>query len=98
MAAKGNFPSAMMTAQEVAEYLQVHPRTIYKLLRKDQLPGFKIGADWRFDAEEPGRWFRERSRGGDEQSPIAGVVTIKSKYVILLRLEFSRGVSMVVAA
>ena len=35
----------ILTVQEVAEYLRVHPVTIYKLARRGGLPGFKIGTD-----------------------------------------------------
>ena len=31
---------------EVAEYLRVHPSTIYRLLRRKELPAFKVGSDW----------------------------------------------------
>jgi len=46
----------LMTVQELAEYLRVHPATVYKLLRHRQLPGFRIGTDWRFQPEEIERW------------------------------------------
>jgi excisionase family DNA binding protein len=42
-------PRRMMTIAEVAEYLQVHPSTIYRLVHKGQIPAFKIGSDYRFD-------------------------------------------------
>jgi excisionase family DNA binding protein len=63
MAAKTNPPQGIMTAQEIADYLQVHPATVYKLARKGELPGFKVGSDWRFRLEQIDRWFRERSEG-----------------------------------
>jgi excisionase family DNA binding protein len=40
-----------MTVAEVAAYFQVHPTTIYNLLRRGKLPAFKIGSDWRFDKD-----------------------------------------------
>lgn len=46
----------LLTLENVAEYLRVHPSTIYRLLKKKQLPAFKIGRDWRFNREAIDRW------------------------------------------
>jgi excisionase family DNA binding protein len=46
----------VMTLEEVAEYLRVHPSTIYRLLKKKQLPAFKVGSDWRFNLESIDNW------------------------------------------
>ena len=55
----------ILTLENVAEYLRVHPSTIYRLLKKKQLPAFKLGRDWRFNRESIDRWRAdaERSRG-----------------------------------
>ncbi|HVN90569.1 MAG TPA: helix-turn-helix domain-containing protein [Candidatus Binataceae bacterium] len=53
----------MLTAQELAAYLRVNRSTVYRLLKKKQLPGFRIGSEWRFQIEEVNRWFRERGPG-----------------------------------
>ncbi len=50
----------MLTAQELAAYLRVNRSTVYRLLKKRQLPGFRIGSEWRFQIEEVNRWFREK--------------------------------------
>ena len=50
-----------MTVKELSAYLRVHPSTIYKLLRRGELPGFRIGTDWRFNAEVIDRWCIERN-------------------------------------
>jgi excisionase family DNA binding protein len=42
----------IMTLVEVARYLHVHPSTVYRLVRGNQLQGFKVGRDWRFKVEE----------------------------------------------
>ena len=46
----------IMTVKDLSTYLRVHPSTIYKLLRQGELPGFRIGTDWRFNAEAIDRW------------------------------------------
>jgi len=47
---------SLLTLENVAEYLHVHPSTIYRLLKKKQLPAFKVGRDWRFNRESIDRW------------------------------------------
>jgi excisionase family DNA binding protein len=46
----------VITISELADYLHVHRTTLYRLLKKGQLPGFKIGSDWRFNVEAIDRW------------------------------------------
>jgi excisionase family DNA binding protein len=45
----------MLTTEEVAELLRVHPKQVYRLLRKG-LPARRVGAEWRFDRAEVLRW------------------------------------------
>ncbi len=45
-------PSPIMTLAEVAQYLRVNRNTLYKLIRRGQIPVFKIGSDYRFDKNE----------------------------------------------
>ena len=42
----------VLTAEEVAEYLRIHPYTVRRLARDGKLPGFKVGGQWRFNNEE----------------------------------------------
>jgi excisionase family DNA binding protein len=51
-----NAGPSILTIEDVAEYLRVHPSTIYRLLKKKQLPAFKVGREWRFNREEIDRW------------------------------------------
>ena len=46
----------LLTTQEVSDYLRVSSATIYRLLRSGQIPGFLVGADWRFDIDALTRW------------------------------------------
>jgi len=45
-----------MTVREVSAYLHVHPSTIYKLLKRRQIPAFLVGSDWRFSIEMIDSW------------------------------------------
>lgn len=46
----------VITISELSEYLRVHRSTLYRLLKKGELPGFKIGSDWRFNVEAIDKW------------------------------------------
>lgn len=45
----------LLTTSEVARLLNVHPKHVYRLLRRG-IPARKVGGDWRFDREEVLRW------------------------------------------
>jgi excisionase family DNA binding protein len=49
-------PIKLMTVREVSAYLHVHPSTIYKLLKRHQIPAFHVGSDWRFNIEMIDNW------------------------------------------
>ncbi|MBI3318300.1 MAG: helix-turn-helix domain-containing protein [Candidatus Omnitrophica bacterium] len=50
----------LMTIDEVAQYMQVSRFTVYRLAKRNSLPGTKIGRQWRFQKEEIDRWVREQ--------------------------------------
>lgn len=51
----------LMTVREVAEYLRVTDKTIYRLLRRDGIPAVKLGHLWRFDKGAVDEWLRQKS-------------------------------------
>ena len=53
----------VLTVQEVSKYLRVHPSTIYRMLKKNQLPAFRVGSDWRFTVEAIDKWREEAEAG-----------------------------------
>lgn len=53
----------VLTVQEVSRYLRVHPSTIYRMLKKNQLPAFRVGSDWRFTVEAIDKWRAEAEAG-----------------------------------
>jgi excisionase family DNA binding protein len=52
----------VLTAEEIAKYLRVHPYTVKRLAREGKLPGFKVGGQWRFDSQEIEKWKKEQSK------------------------------------
>ena len=51
----------LMTLEEVANYLRVTTKTIYRLLDKRAIPARKVGRQWRFDKASIDIWLRQRS-------------------------------------
>jgi excisionase family DNA binding protein len=69
--------SSILTLQGIAEYLKVHPSTIYRLLKKKQLPAFKVGRDWRFNRKSIDRW-----RADAERNHYQGVKEVQADFSI----------------
>jgi excisionase family DNA binding protein len=38
----------IMTLEQVASYLKLQPQTVYKWAQEGQIPGAKLGKEWRF--------------------------------------------------
>ena len=49
-----------MTPKEAAKYLGFHLVTIYRLLKKNEIPAVKIGGQWRFKKDILDAWLVER--------------------------------------
>lgn len=50
----------ILTAQEVATELKTSVETVKRLLRKDEMPGFKVGNEWRIYRAEFEEWKKQR--------------------------------------
>ena len=73
----------VMTVKDVAEYLRVHPTTVYRQLKDGLLPAFKVGTNWRFKVESIDRWCLDQ----DGSLPEVGEKTLK---LVPKRREHSR--------
>jgi len=49
-----------MNAVDAAAFLGVHVETLRKLARRNDIPSFKVGRDWRFSEEALMRWANEQ--------------------------------------
>ncbi|OOY48203.1 methylation-associated defense system helix-turn-helix domain-containing protein MAD1 [Solemya velum gill symbiont] len=51
----------ILTIKEVAEFLKVNERTVYRLAAAKKIPAFKVGNAWRFKKVEIDQWISEQS-------------------------------------
>jgi excisionase family DNA binding protein len=58
--------TTVLILEEVAQFLRIHLSTVYRLLRKHNIPAFKVGSDWRFNQESVESWVKklEATKGG----------------------------------
>ncbi|MCH7823391.1 MAG: helix-turn-helix domain-containing protein [Acidobacteria bacterium] len=54
-----NSADRLLTRDEVAEILRVHPDTVYALVRERKIPAVKIGGQWRFSEVLLWEWIYE---------------------------------------
>jgi len=52
--------TAIMTVSEVADYMRVHSSTIYRLVRENKIPAFKVGNQWRFRKSLIDKWLEKK--------------------------------------
>ncbi len=54
--------NVVLTIRDVADYLKVNERTIYRLAAAKQLPAFKVGSTWRFKKADIEAWITSQSQ------------------------------------
>lgn len=56
--------SEILTIRQVADYLKVNERTIYRLAAAKRIPAFKVGGTWRFSTSDIDQWIQRQSASG----------------------------------
>jgi len=49
-----------MTVRQVAAYLNVNEKTVYRLAQRRELPAFKVAGAWRFKREDIELWIERQ--------------------------------------
>ncbi|WP_291996719.1 helix-turn-helix domain-containing protein [Candidatus Accumulibacter sp. ACC012] len=57
----GTSEDQILTVKQVADYLKVTERTIYKLAAAKKIPAFKVGGTWRFSRADIDTWIKHQS-------------------------------------
>jgi len=54
----------ILTLDDVAAYLKVGKRTVYRLAAAKKIPAFKVGGTWRFSRADIDMWIKQQSMDG----------------------------------
>ena len=49
----------ILTVEELAEYLKLAKKTVYKLAIEEKIPAFRVGKFWRFKKTEIESWIKK---------------------------------------
>lgn len=61
MRGESGMARSVMTIEQLAEYLQIGKRSLYRLAREGRIPAKKILNKWRFDRHQIDTWIRQQS-------------------------------------
>src|SRR5579859_6525248 len=79
---------ALLTTKDVATLLRVHPKHVYRLMKRD-LPALRVGNEWRFNREDVLRW----AAGAGGAGPLGGQPNVAAPPGLVAR---TRGSSLCV--
>ena len=57
---EGNVSKQCLSIGAVADYLGLTVSTVYRLVKRGAIPGFKVGGQWRFTQENLEAWIVDR--------------------------------------
>lgn len=80
----------IMTLEEVARYLKLKPQTVYKWAQEGQIPGTKLGKEWRFRRNILDEWIDASivlSKGGLELLLRTGQVAVQKRGLSRVELD-----------
>ena len=64
-----NETKEVLTVKDIAEYMDMHPMTIYKYVKDGKIPAFKIGSSWRIRKDSIQKWIKkseQQKKGGEK--------------------------------
>ena len=61
-------PDEIMNMDGLSSYLKVSKSTLYKLAQHGELPGQKVGKQWRFHKSAIDEWLRHKPGHGQKES------------------------------
>ncbi|MCM2279339.1 MAG: helix-turn-helix domain-containing protein [Oligoflexia bacterium] len=62
-----NAENKIMNMEELAELLRITETTAYQLVRSGEIPGRKVGREWRFLREQVLEWLQHNDKKGKGQ-------------------------------
>lgn len=61
-------PEPAMTVRDVAGYPNVDEKTVYRLAKRGELPGFKVAGSWRFKRGDLDTWIDQQKQVAQNSS------------------------------
>ena len=55
----------LLTLPEAAELLHVSTRTVQRMIRRKDLPAFKVGGQWRLRESQLTQWIQDREESSE---------------------------------
>jgi excisionase family DNA binding protein len=52
----------VLTVREVADFFRIHPTTVSRMVKRGELPAFRVGSDWRFTRGSIEEWLESRTQ------------------------------------
>jgi nitrogen PTS system EIIA component len=59
----------ILTIRQLAEYLMVSEKTVYRMIDRHQLPAMRIGVQWRFRRQDIDAWLTNEMRRVESEGP-----------------------------
>jgi len=84
---------AILTIEEVAQYLRVSERTVYDWAHKGEIPAGKIGTVWRFKRTEIEQWVNDRlssNKLGQQLNPVHMRAILSPDRILFLNYSAKR--------
>lgn len=79
-----------MTVRQVADYLNVAPKVVYRLVQQGDLPGFKVAGTWRFKRSDIDGWIEDQKRRVMPADPARAEVRRRITHARLRRMNNQR--------
>jgi len=76
----------VLTTKELAEYLKLNEKTIIKMAQSGELPGFKIGSQWRFYLSIVNEYLHDKAIKSSHDSGLANFVDTTREIFPISRL------------
>jgi len=57
----------VLTVKEASGYLKVAEKTLYRFIREQNIPAFKLGKEWRFKRSLLDAWMEKRINQAQEE-------------------------------
>ena len=68
----------ILTIRQLAEYLMVSEKTVYRMLDRNQLPAVRVGAQWRFRRQDIDAWLTDEVRRVEHEGQRAVLDALES--------------------